>query len=135
MRIAIPVWRDRVSPVFDVAGDLVWFDVKDGAQVQRGDAEIREDDLRARVQKLTELGIEVLICGAISRPLEAMLTAAGVKVIAQVCGGVEEVFEAYQSRRLGDRAFAMPGCCGRRRGLGHGQRCRQGGRGGQGDVR
>jgi len=134
MRIAIPVWRDRVSPVFDVAGSLRLVDLEDGTPLRRSDANLQEDDPGARVQRLSELGIEVLICGAISRPLETMLTAAGVKVIAQVCGGVEEVLEAYRSGRLGDPAFAMPGCCGRRRGFGYGRRCHHGGRRAQGDV-
>ena len=103
-------------------------DLEDGRQVRRNDANLQEDDLRARAEKLAELGVDVLVCGAISRPLEAMLTAAGVKVIAQVCGGIEEVLDAHGTGRLGDPAFAMPGCCGRRRGFGYGRRCRNGGR-------
>ena len=134
MRIAVPVWRDRVSPVFDVAGSLRLVDLEDGTPLRRSDANIQEDDPGVRVQKLSELGVDVLICGAISRPLETMLTAAGVKVIAQVCGGVEEVLEAYRSGRLGEPAFAKPGCCGRRQGFGHGRRCRNGARRAEGDV-
>ena len=125
MRIAVPVWRERVSPVFDVAGSLLLVDAEDGARTRRSDANVQGDDIGARVQTLTELGVDVLICGAISRPLEAMLTAAGVKVVAQVCGGVEDVLDAYRSGSLGDPAFAMPGCCGRRRR----SRCRSRGRG------
>ena len=90
-------------------------DLEDGAPLQRTDANIQQDDIVARVQKLSELGVDVLICGALSRPLEAMLTAAGVKVIARICGGVEEVLDAYRTGRLGDPAFAMPGCCGQKR--------------------
>jgi predicted Fe-Mo cluster-binding NifX family protein len=134
MRIAIPVWRDRVSPVFDVAGSLRLVDLEDGAPLQRSHANLQEDDLGARVRKLSDLGVDVLICGAISRPLETMLAAAGVKVIAQICGGVEEVLDAYRTGGLGDLAFAMPGCCGRRQGFGQGRRCRNGGRHSQGDV-
>jgi predicted Fe-Mo cluster-binding NifX family protein len=115
MRIAIPVWRDRVSPVFDVAGNLRLVDQEDGAPLQRSDASIQEGDSVARVRKITELGVDLLICGAISRPLESMLTAAGVKVVARICGGVDEVLNAHRSGRLGDPAFAMPGCCGQKR--------------------
>jgi predicted Fe-Mo cluster-binding NifX family protein len=57
----------------------------------------------------------VLICGAISRPLEAMLLSAGVEVIPQTCGPVEEVLKAFMSGKLTEKAFLMPGCCGRRR--------------------
>jgi len=134
MRIAVPVWRDRISPVFDVAGSLLLVDLQDGAPVLRNEASLQEEDRDVRARRLGDLGVDVLICGAISRPLEASLAAAGIKVIARVCGGVDDVLDAYRSGRLGDRAFAMPGCCGRRRGFGHGRRCGKGGRGARGDV-
>lgn len=134
MRIAVPVWRDRISPVFDVAGSLLLVDLREGTPALRSDAILQEEDPDSRTARLGELGVDVLICGAISRPLESMLAAAGIKVIARVCGGVDDVLDAYRSGRLGDRAFAMPGCCGRRRGFGHGRRCGKGGRGAQGDV-
>ena len=115
MRIAVPVWRDRVSPVFDVAGTLLLVDSEGGAPLHRTDASMPEDDLGARVQKLSDLGVDVLICGAISRRLETMLAEAGIEVVARICGGVEEVLDAYRSGRHDDPAFAMPGCCGQKR--------------------
>ena len=115
MRIAVAVWRDRVSPVFDVAGSLRLVDLEDGTPLRHSNANLQEDDPSARVRKLSELGVKVLICGAISRPLETMLTGAGIRVIGRICGGVEEVVEAYRSGRHDDPAFAMPGCCGQKR--------------------
>jgi len=120
MRVAIPVWRERVSPVFDVSGRLLLIDLDDGAELKRSDMCVEEEDPAARAQKLAALGVEVLICGAISQPLEAILTHSGVRVIAQTCGSVDEILRAFQSGRLADRSFAMPGCCGRRRGAWHG---------------
>lgn len=122
MRVALPVWRDRISPVFDVSGRLLLIDLDDGVERQRSDVCVEEDDPAARVRKLAELGVDVLICGAISQPLETMLVDRGIRVIAQTCGGVEEVLGAFQSDRLGDLSFAMPGCCRRRRGACYGHR-------------
>jgi predicted Fe-Mo cluster-binding NifX family protein len=115
MRVAVPTWTGRVSPVFDVARRLLVVDINDAAEVSRNEAVIEETQLVPRTQRVTQLGVNVLICGAISMPLEAMLVAAGVRVIPHTCGMVEEVLQAFASGRLTDERFLMPGCCGRRR--------------------
>jgi predicted Fe-Mo cluster-binding NifX family protein len=56
------------------------------------------------------LGVDVLICGAISAPLRAVLAAEGVRVIPNRCGFVEEVLRAFLSGELTEQAFLMPGC-------------------------
>jgi hypothetical protein len=35
MRLGIPLWRDEVSPVFDVAAKLLVIDVEDAREVAR----------------------------------------------------------------------------------------------------
>jgi predicted Fe-Mo cluster-binding NifX family protein len=55
------------------------------------------------------LGIEVLLCGAISRPLERMIRVSGVKVISCLRGSIEEVIEAYLDGSLSDSRFILPG--------------------------
>ena len=115
MKVAIPTWTDRVSPVFDVAKQLLVVKLEGDREVSREEAAIEETHLMARAKRVTQLGVNVLICGAISMPLEAMLASAGVRIIPHTCGPVEYVLRAFVSGRLTDRAFLMPGCCGRRR--------------------
>jgi len=115
MRAAIPVSDGRISPVFDAARRLLLVDIENGREVWRTEQIVEESDLSPRARRVAESGAEVLICGAISRPLEAMLSSAGVEVIPQTCGLVEDVLKAFISGRLTERAFVMPGCCGRRR--------------------
>jgi predicted Fe-Mo cluster-binding NifX family protein len=115
MRVAIPTWAGRVSPVFDVAKRLLLVDLEGDTQASRSEAVIDEDTLAARARSVAQLGVDILICGAISVPLETMLVSAGVRVIPHTCGSAEEVLQAFASGRLTDRAFLMPGCCGRRR--------------------
>ena len=114
MRVAIPTWIDRVSPVFDVARRLVVVTLGGDRQVKREEAAIEAADLAARVARVTQLGVDVLICGAISMPLEAMLASAGIRVIPHKCGRVEDIVVAFASGQLTDETFLMPGCCGRR---------------------
>ena len=97
-------------------------DVEGGREVNRRAVTLDEADLTDRATRLADLGVDVLICGAISRPLEAMLTSAHVRVIAQTCGSAEDVLRAFASGQLTERAFLMPGCCGRRRRLRRGRR-------------
>ncbi|MFC1597717.1 NifB/NifX family molybdenum-iron cluster-binding protein [Planctomycetota bacterium] len=115
MRVAIPAWNDRVSPVFDAARHLLVVDVEDNTEVSRGEAVFEEMALPLRAERLAYLGVNVLICGAISEPLEQMVAALGVTVIPHTCGPVEEVLGAFLSGQLAEKAFLMPGC-GRRRG-------------------
>jgi predicted Fe-Mo cluster-binding NifX family protein len=115
MKVGIPTWDGRVSPVLDVARHLLVVEVEGNAEVGRGEADLAEAQLGPRAQQIRGLGVEVLICGAVSWPLEAALTSAGVRVIPQTCGWVEDVLQAFLSGGLTDEAFLMPGCCGRRR--------------------
>lgn len=120
MKVAIPHWQGRVSPVFDVAGEALVVELVDGAEASRRVLALTGRDLADRAAALVEAGVEVLICGALSRPMASALAAAGVEVIGQTCGDLEQVLEAYRQGRLQQDRFRMPGCCGRRR-----RRCRR----------
>lgn len=131
MKVAIPTLDDRVSPVFDVAQAVVVVQLQGDRELRRQTVPLRARDVGRRVAELSQHDVNVLICGAISRPLEATLHAAGIRVIPQTCGPVEEILRAFVAGRLNDRAFLMPGCCGRgrrrRRGGGRGFECRRSG--------
>ena len=120
MRTAIPIAEGRISPVFDVARRLLLVDIENKREVSRTEEVLEEPELAARARRVAELGADVLVCGAISRPLEAMLLSTGVKVIPQTCGPVENVLQAFVSGQLTEQAFVIPGCCGHRRRFGDG---------------
>lgn len=135
MKIAIPHWQGRVSPVFDVARNVLLVENVDG--VERSRQEVLFDSsgvVPLRVRRLVQTGAEVLICGAISRPLEMAVRAEGIEVIPQTCGQVDCVLDAFLRGQLNTTTFLMPGCRGR--GVGRqlrrrGGRCGRGRRGGQ----
>jgi predicted Fe-Mo cluster-binding NifX family protein len=126
MRVAIPVWQESVSPVFDVARNLLLVDVKAGVEQKRWLEPVNETDLLARAGRLKALSVSILLCGAVSWPLEQTLVSAGIEVIPHLCGDVNEVLGAYLSGRLWDRIFVMPGCGGRRHRWGRGRGARHG---------
>ena len=115
MRLAIPIWNGRISPVFDVAGVLLVIDVRDGVEVGQEKVHLEGSAPTARVAQLANLGVDVLICGAISRDLDDMISSAGVNVISQTRGEADRVLRAFISGQLTEQAFLMPGCDGHRR--------------------
>ncbi len=138
MKLALSVFKDCISTVFDAADQLLILDLEDGAEPRRYTAKFNGKDPASRISDLKASGIDVLICGAISRPMERSFTSRGVTVHSFVRGPVEEVLAAYLGNRLGLEVFSLPGCRGRdserascpgqrgRRGQGRGMGCRMG---------
>ncbi len=114
MIVGVTTWGDRVSPVLDVAERLVVF--SPGSCAEGGTAiELSGMSMMHRAAAIEASGIDVLICGAVTKPLLAALTRSGMTVVPWVSGAVDEILEAFSCGRLDDR-FAMPGCGrGRRR--------------------
>jgi predicted Fe-Mo cluster-binding NifX family protein len=106
---------ERVSPVFDVAKQLLLVDIENSTEVSRKTTKIDDTDLMGRVRYVEDLKVDLLICGAISRPLTQILEAKGIEVIGQICGNTEEILQAFLKDGLDDQSFLMPGCRIRRR--------------------
>ncbi|MEW6367684.1 MAG: NifB/NifX family molybdenum-iron cluster-binding protein [Acidobacteriota bacterium] len=99
-----------MAPVFDTARQVLVVNVQDGSAGSRQEEELPDGGPSRRIQALCVLGIDTLICGAISRPLAGMLRSCGISIIPFVAGSVEEILKAYISGRLPSPRFAMPGC-------------------------
>ena len=124
MKVAVAAWEGRVSPVFDTARQVILFEVA-GQEIEVGGAEpLNDEEPTRRIRHLKDLGVGTLICGAVSRPMAAMVQVAGIHMIPFIAGPVDDVLKAYVEGTLTKPAFQMPGCCGaRRRRRGRGCRC------------
>ncbi|MDD5556992.1 MAG: NifB/NifX family molybdenum-iron cluster-binding protein [bacterium] len=118
MRVAIPVWNGRISPVFDAARNVVIADVEGGRRVLTSEARLPEGIPQMRVRSMAAIGAEVLICGGISRELAAMLQYSGIRVIPGMSGEVGEILDAFISGKIPSQNYFMPGWRGWRRGRG-----------------
>jgi predicted Fe-Mo cluster-binding NifX family protein len=112
MRLGVPVFCGRVSPVFDVARRLLLIEVIAGKAAFEEEHGVQGMD---RVHALIELGVDIVICGAVSRELEERLLANGIEVVAEIRGPVREVVRAYLEGTHAQPGFSMPGCHSRRR--------------------
>jgi predicted Fe-Mo cluster-binding NifX family protein len=113
MQVVLAIDGDRISPVLDAARYFLLVTAGlDGALTHRKKY-IAEADPVTKAKRIVELGGRTLICGAVSWPLEAMLNSAGIRVIPNTCGPLEEVIAAFFRGDLTEQAFLMPGCPGR----------------------
>jgi predicted Fe-Mo cluster-binding NifX family protein len=113
MKTAFATWNNRIAPVFDVARHIHIVEAESGRIVREAREELTDDVPAHKALHLAELDISTLVCGAISRPLQAMVAAYGIRVVPFVAGDLREVIEAWHSNRLKKDIFAMPGCRGR----------------------
>ena len=112
MRVAVPVFNGRVSPVFDAARRLMIVEIENGTEVGRTEHSVADLLPWQRARLLGEQGVSHLICGAISMPAINLLMAHGIKVTPNIAGYVDEVLRAYMASRLVSPQFMMPGCWG-----------------------
>ena len=115
MYIAIATWRNRISPVFDTARTLLIIQLENNAEQLRFEIRLPGQLPAQRVLRMQELGIDVLICGAISQKLFGLCERAGIKTIPWISGPLDKVLESYLAKDLPNPDLSMPGCCGRRR--------------------
>ncbi|WP_457577595.1 NifB/NifX family molybdenum-iron cluster-binding protein [Desulfomarina sp.] len=123
MKVAITVWGNRISPVFDSARTLLIAEVEGDEIIDRR-VERMDTTLFSRVLELLEsLDVDVLICGALSMGTAALFDAIRIEVIPFLTGDAEEILSLYvDGEDLAD--FTMPGCPRRR--CCRGRRCSPG---------
>ena len=124
MKIALTIWDNRIAPVFDVARELRLVEIASGQRIAETEERLAGDLPVQKALRLVELGVNTLICGAISRPVAAMVAGYGIQVIPYVSGDPDQVIQAWCQGTLEGDDFAMPGCCRRGRHQAHGRTIR-----------
>ena len=126
MKVAIPIFRSRVSPVFDWCTRLLLVRIRSGREEIREDIEVGGLDLLERAERLSNAGTDVLICSAIGDFLARLLESKGIKIIPWIAGEIEDVIHALASDEFPHDRFLMPGCRQRKcRGMGYQERERR----------
>jgi predicted Fe-Mo cluster-binding NifX family protein len=120
MKVALSVWNNRVSPVFDASRHILIVEVVDGEEKSREEHSIEELFPPIRARRIKELGIDLLICGAISNPVACLIDSIGIRLLPWVSGEVEEVIDVFKRGELAQPRYLMPGCRGRGRRVGRG---------------
>ena len=114
MKAAFTTWNNRIAPVFDVARTVCIVEADEGKIVAECLEAFKDALPVQKVLCLVQWEVDTLVCGAISRSLQSILTAQSIRVIAFVAGELHEVIGAWLAGRIEDNVFAMPGYAGRR---------------------
>ncbi len=111
-KVAFSCFEDRIAPVFDVAPGIMLVEVDGDRAVSESRVTLPGSAPVAKALRLVELGVTVLVCGAVSRPMLALVAGYGITVVPFVAGELKDVVAALCSGDLYRGGFAMPGCAG-----------------------
>jgi predicted Fe-Mo cluster-binding NifX family protein len=109
MKIAIPLFGSRVSPRFDCAQRILLVIVENKKVVEKKEIWVARWNPLQRITRLTELGIDTVICGGISNFSVRMLISNGMRVISWITGEVEEAIKLFLKGQLKSGVIMGPG--------------------------
>lgn len=115
MKAAFSFWKGRIAPVFDVARHVLIVEVESGRIIREVEKDLPQNNPGRKIKRLAGIGIDTLVCGAISRFMHELITSHGINVISFVSGDLREVIRAWGQDKIDEADFAMPGCCRRLR--------------------
>lgn len=116
MKAAFTVWEERIAPVFDVSRQIHLVETDKSNIVSQTRVPLSNAHPAVKAQQLAEMGVTLLVCGAISRTVEQIVAAYGIELICFVHGELSTVVDAWQHGTLGEKSFCMPGRAACRRG-------------------
>jgi len=109
MRVAIPVFENRISPRFDFAPGFSFYDIE-GKRVSRsGEVSCEGWSESERASRLKGLGVDTVICGGLPGYMYNILTAGGIRVIPWVAGDVMDALSLFVRGQLNIGAVISPG--------------------------
>ena len=97
MRVSIATCQGRVCPRFDRAVTLMVIDVRSDREESREVLDITTWPAHGRATRVAQLGVDQLICGALSSFDEAGFDESPVHLVSQVAGPVDAVIQAIVS--------------------------------------
>ena len=100
MKVAVPLFGSRVSPRFDCGSALLLAEVSDGAVRATEQVTDQSANTLERVARLRELGVDAVVCGAITMFLWRHLTACGIQVFPWAFCESDKALEALARGEL-----------------------------------
>ncbi|HBN26537.1 MAG TPA: dinitrogenase iron-molybdenum cofactor biosynthesis domain-containing protein [Desulfobacteraceae bacterium] len=114
MKVALTAWEDKISPVFDSARTLLIAEIENKEIISSRYELFNPEMTHCLADSLDNLGVDVLICGAISETPAKIIEACGINFIPFIGGNLEEVLLSYAKENRIKSIFLMPGCGGKR---------------------
>ena len=100
MRIAISTFNGKISPRFDVAPGLRLYEIQEWEITNEKEISCEGWNDMERVQRLKELGVEILVCGGIPNYLCETLLNNDINVFPWVTGDVQDVLKKFIRKEI-----------------------------------
>ena len=110
MRIAVTIWGNRVSPVFDAAKTLLIADIENRVIMKKNYISFDPGSPEGLIKLLKKIKISILVCGAISTSPADLFVENGIKLISFVTGNAIEFMETFAQKQTIEKSYMMPGC-------------------------
>lgn len=115
MNVALTIWGERISPVFDAAHELMVAVIENQEILEKRFFSFDPDRVASLIDMLDHDRVTVMICGAISEMPARMITESGIQLIPFISGNVDRILDTFAQNQPLAPMFLMPGC-GRQRG-------------------
>ena len=115
MKIAIPLFEERISPRFDCAEDFLLVVVENGRVLKREVFPVARMPALERIKNLKDLNVDTLVCGGIDEVSMRRLSRHHVEIYSWVTGLAEDALRSLLNGQLA--SFAMVGPGGKHRGM------------------
>ena len=76
MMVGIPVWNDQVSTTFDFTQKFLVVQTEGEREVSRKEVALGDQPATMKAQALRDMGVQVVLCGAVSHPLARAVAKA-----------------------------------------------------------
>ncbi len=109
MKIALPIWGERISPVFDTSAHILLVEGQNKRLIKQENISVESLTLFQRVDLLKKLEIDLFICGGITKPVLENIRSQNIKTIPFICGNAKQVLDAVLKGKNIKSLFSMPG--------------------------
>jgi len=114
MIAAFACYENRLAALLDTAVQFQLYRLENGcaSELERLTLPGNQSP-SAVIEALTRHSVDIVVCGAVSDQVVGLLSRSRIELFPWVCGELQPLSQALARGSL--QAFAMPGCCGRRR--------------------
>jgi predicted Fe-Mo cluster-binding NifX family protein len=93
MKIAVPLFQERVAPYFGASSKILLVEMQGEAIVRESSWEVEGEGAMEIARRLVNLGVEKLICGGIQHRYKNWLVGRGVAVVENQRGPARELVQ------------------------------------------
>ncbi len=110
MKIAITIWGNRISPVFDAAHTLLIASIEKRMPFKKSYTSFDPQSPQDLIKILNKNQITTLVCGAISTKPADFIVENNIKLISFVTGNALDFLDSFANKQTIEQGHVMPGC-------------------------